>query len=147
MAAVRRKERLDIFVQMEKESRARNETNDCTVVSLAYALRVPYDVAHLIMREAGREHRKGASMWRAASIIEPGRLVEVMGLPYPPITLSEFCATHKYGRYWVGVTGHALVVENGRVCDHSDKMRRRVDKAWRVFDKPQMRIENHADAS
>lgn len=143
MAAGKRKERLDIFVQMEKESRARNETNDCTVVSLAYALRVPYDVAHLIMGKAGRQHRKGASMWAAARLIEPGRLVEVNGLPYPPITLAEFCREHRHGRYWVGVTGHALVVENGRVCDHSDKMRRRVDKAWRIHDKPQMRVENN----
>lgn len=143
MAAAKRKERLDIFVQMEKETRARNETNDCTVVSLAYALRVPYDVAHLIMGKAGREHRKGASMHVAAKLIEPGRLVEVNGLPYPPITLAEFCREHRHGRYWVGVTGHALVVENGRACDHSDKMRRRVGKAWRIHDKPQLRIENN----
>lgn len=143
MAAAKRKERLDIFVQMEKESKARNETNDCTVVSLAYALRVPYDVAHLIMGKAGREHRKGASMHVAANLIEPGRMFEVvLPLDYC-ITLAEICKTHTVGRYWVGVIGHALVVENGRVCDHSDKMRRRVDKAWRVHDKPQMRIENN----
>ena len=136
MAAAKKKERLDIFVQMAKESRARNETNDCTVISLAYALRIPYDAAHLIMGKAGREHRRGASMWAAARLIEPGRLVEVKGLPYPSITLAEFCREHRHGRYWVGVTGHALVVEGGRVCDHSDKMRRRVDKAWRIYDKP-----------
>lgn len=140
--AVRKKPRNDIFEAMRAESRARNETNDCTVVSLAYALRITYDAAHLIMGKAGREHRKGASMFMAARLIEPGRLVEVKGLPNPAITLNEFCKTHSIGRYWVGVTGHALVVENGRVCDHSDKGRRRVGKAWRVYDKPQMRIEN-----
>lgn len=134
---MRKKPRNDIFEAMRAESRARNETNDCTVVSLAYALRITYDAAHLIMGQAGREHRKGASMWAAARLIEPGRLVEVKGLPFDPqITLNEFCKTHNIGRYWVGVTGHALVVENGRVCDHSDKGRRRVDKAWRVYDKP-----------
>lgn len=133
---MRKKPRNDIFEAMRAESRARNETNDCTVVSLAYALRITYDAAHLIMGQAGREHRRGASMWAAARLIEPGRLVEVKGLPYPSITLNEFCKTHNIGRYWVGVTGHSLVVENGRVCDHSDKGRRRVDKAWRVYDKP-----------
>lgn len=145
---MRKKPRNDIFEAMREESRARNETNDCTVVSLAYALRIPYDATHLIMRQAGREHRKGACMWSAAELIEPGRLVEVKGLPFDPqITLNEFCKEHPVGRYWVGVTGHALVVENGRVCDHSDKGRRRVGKAWRVYDKPQLRIGSDASTS
>lgn len=144
---MRKKPRNDIFEAMRAESRARKETNDCTVVSLAYALRITYDAAHLIMGQAGREHRRGASMRAAARLIEPGRLVEVKGLPYPSITLNEFCKTHTIGRYWVGVTGHALVVENGRVCDHSDKGRRRVDKAWRVYDKPTLRIGTDGTSS
>lgn len=137
---MRKKSCVNIWEIYKAEQEARNETNDCTVVSLAYALRLPYDVAHLIMAKSGRVERSWGSMTCAAAIVEPGRLVKVEGLPFPHITLSEFCKTHPIGRYWVGVTGHALVVENGRVCDHSDKVRRRVDMAWRVYDKPQMRI-------
>lgn len=145
---MRKKPRLDTWELYKADIEARNESDDCTVVSLAYALRVPYDVAHLIMGKAGREDRSYGSMVSASRVIEPGRLVRLNGLPYPHITLSEFCKAHPIGRYWVGVTGHALVVENGRICDHSDKVRRRVDMAWRVFDKPKTeskKDENESD--
>ena len=115
---------------------ALGEDNDCTVVSLAYALRITYDEAHQIMGRAGREDRSHGSMIASSRVVGEDILKRVEGLPYPYITLSEFCKTHPIGRYWVGVTGHALVVENGRVCDHSDKVRRRVDMAWRVCSKP-----------
>lgn len=137
---MRKKQRIDIYADMRESSRARNETNDCTVFSLARALRITYDEAHDLMAKAGREHRRGASMYAVQRLIEPGRLVEV-DLPRDyRITLAEFLEAHPIGRYWVGVTAHALVVENGRICDHSDGRRRRVDKAWRVYDKPTLRI-------
>lgn len=134
---MRKKARLDIRHIRDGSDIARSEANDCTVISLAYALRITYDAAHLIMAQSGRPDRQGGHMHEAAKLIDPERLVKVKGLPYAPcITLNEFCEMHPIGRYWVGVTSHALVVENGRVCDHSDKGRRRVDMAWRVYDKP-----------
>lgn len=109
------------------------ETNDCTVVSLAQVLDVPYEAAHEAMaRLAGRENGKGASPFPLAMRF-PSVFVQV---PLPrdgDITLAEFCRVHSVGRYWVGVDGHQLAVINGKVVDHSRRVRRRVWSAHSVF--------------
>lgn len=107
------------------------ETNDCTVVSLAQVLEIPYGEAHGIMRAHGRQHRRGMHMWPVADSY-PSVLSMVKGLAIDEISLAEFCRAHSVGRYWVEVTGHALAVVNGKILDHSRKVRRRVMRAWKV---------------
>ena len=109
------------------------ESNDCVVVSLAYAIGLPYKAAHLVAFRSGRKDCGCGSMLKVAGILEQGIMERVTLPDNYYITLAEFCREHPRGRYWVGVTGHALVVENGRICDHSEKPRRRVDMAWRVL--------------
>lgn len=113
-----------------------NETNDCTVVSLAYALGITYPEAHQAMLLAGREHRRAAWMQSAVERLEPGMATPVK-LPYEySITLAEFVSAHPRGRFLIGVTEHAMVVVDGRICDRSDKVRRRVSYAWRINPQP-----------
>ena len=120
------------WAQYEEARDARNEDNDCTVVSLAFLLDLPYGLAHGIMRAtAGRQHRQPAHMHLAVEAY-PAVFKEVEGMPIEGISLAEFCRVHSTGRYWVRVTGHALAVINGKVYDHSRKVRRRVTDAWRV---------------
>lgn len=123
---------VDIWSLYRVDREAANETNDCTVLSLACLFGWTYGKARAAMRVAGgRQDRKSASMHVAASMI-PG-LVE-LGHPTPEETLSlaQFCRVHRRGRYWVNVTGHALAVIDGKIHDHSYSPRRRVRYAWRV---------------
>lgn len=108
------------------------EDRDCTVVSLAQVLEIPYREAHSIMRlHAGRVNGRGSHMGPVSDAY-PAALKRVSGLPMRSITLAEFCRVHNTGRYWVEVTGHALAVVNGKILDHSRKVRRLVVRAWRV---------------
>lgn len=118
----------------ERERIAANESNDCTVISLATLLGWSYGKARTVMRVVGgREDRGRGSMHMAAKGIKP--LVEVNGLcPDKGVTLGEFCRVHKRGKYWVNVTGHALAVIDGKIYDHSYSPRRRVRYAWRLED-------------
>lgn len=129
---MRKKPRINTFALYEEDRERMSETNDCTVVSLAYALGITYPEAHEAMRRAGREHRRAAWMHPAVEGLEPGVATPVK-LPYEySITLAEFVSAHPRGRFLLGVTEHALVVVDGRICDHSDKVRRRVSYAWRI---------------
>lgn len=111
---------------------AMGEKSDCTVVSLAQVLDVPYEAAHEAMaRLAGREHGKPARGCILA-IKLPAVFVKVQLPSDGNITLAEFCRVHNVGRYWVGVDGHRLAVINGKVVDHSRGVRRRVWSAYKV---------------
>lgn len=125
----RKKEHLDIYPRYAACKREHNETNDCTVTSLAFLLGVSYGEAHKAMERGGRERRKGRFMHKAAAF---AGMEIVKGLDDMGVTLGEFCAAHGRGKYWVEVTNHALAVVNGQVCDHSHKPRRIVQRAWRV---------------
>jgi hypothetical protein len=123
---------VEIYSRYDECRKALNETNDCTVTSLAFVMDWSYREAHSHMRSfAGRAVGGRAPMHMGALALNA--LSEVKGLcPDKGVTLGEFCKAHPVGRYWVNVTGHALAVINGQVHDHSLKPRRRVRYAWRI---------------
>lgn len=49
------------------------------------------------------------------------------------ITIKEFTIKHPNGRCFVVVRGHALAIIDGVVYDHSEKPRRQIQAAWRVY--------------
>lgn len=124
---------VDNWERYRQDRIAANESNDCTVISLATLMGWTYGKAHSFMRFfGGREDRRPASMYVAAAN-KSDTLSEVNGLcPDKGVTLGEFCKVHKRGRYWVNVTGHALAVIDGKIHDHSYSPRRRVRYAWRI---------------
>lgn len=98
---------------------------------------IPYDKAHTHLKLfAKRENRKGltwaametADEWCKKTLMKKG--------PYTKtnrISLKSFCEKHPVGRYWVGVSGHALAVIDGVVHDYKYGPRRQVTLAWRVY--------------
>jgi hypothetical protein len=132
---------VEIYSRYNECRKALNETNDCTVTSLAFLMGWPYRDAHKAMERGGRQHRKGRYMHTAAASAD---MKMVNGLcPDKGVTLGEFCKAHPVGRYWVEVTKHALAVVDGQVHDHSLRPLRRVKRAWRIHNEPQLRIEHH----
>lgn len=120
--------------EMVKQSKAMNETNDCTVKAFAISLGTSYDKAHRHLQNfCERKRRKGI----ISREMIPNSLTNTkfsIG-PYSKsnrITLSEFCRRHPVGRFYVVVARHAIAVIDGVVYDHSDRPRRRVEWALRI---------------
>lgn len=110
------------------------ETNDCTVVSMMNVLNISYSEAHKILRMRwDRKHRKGVYMKDLELKLTEYKVVKG---PYDRnnrITINQFVKKHPVGRFYVCVSGHALSIIDGVVYDHTDKPRRLINRAWRVY--------------
>lgn len=113
-----------------------NEFNDCTVMAWANCFDASYEKSASWLNKFGRTHRRGMRTKDLESAIQSCKLAKVKIGPYSRgnrISLSQFCKKHPVGRYYVGVRGHALCVKDGVVYDHSEKPRRQVTFAARVY--------------
>lgn len=131
---------------------SKNERNDCTVVAVAAACEVPYDVAHAAMAAEGRKPRRGALWCRTHSAIR------ALGFELAQCHAIEFISkypkahqvlrsvtTHHPDRfkqvwadgntYLVHVTGHVLTVKNGVNMDWSRGRALRAIAIYRVTKK------------
>lgn len=131
-----------------KESKSFNEHNDCTVISFATVWGCSYEQAHTHLKMAGGRQNRHALPWAACRSVAtwcPKTLIKAG--PYTHknrITLKEFCKQHPVGRYWVGVSGHALAVIDGVIYDHSYKPRRQVLMAFRVYGPKEQTLVQHS---
>ena len=111
------------------------ENNDCTVKALAIALNTSYAKAHThLKRFCGRPDRKG--IVSRDVLPQSFKNTKYRVGPYTrrnKVTLKKFCELHPQGRYYVSVRGHAIAVVDGVVYDHSDRPRRQVTFAIRIY--------------
>lgn len=116
----------------EKSVKGARETNDCTVLSLARAMSIPYDDAHSLMERAGRKNRKGIPMAIAlknAAVLRD-KFEEVV--TKRRITVATFAKNFQEGRYIVLTNRHAQSVIDGKIYDNlSFGPMRRVITAFR----------------
>lgn len=115
------------------------ENKDCTVMAMATAFDLPYQVAHKHLKEkVGRPDNQGVSMHDAFPRSLPFGMVRTHRFKIDGtknnITLGRFCKQHPEGRFIVLVRGHALAVVDGIVYDHSRKPRRHVLVAYEVME-------------
>lgn len=115
--------------------KAMKEYNDCTVKAFAITLNTSYAKAHShLKRFCGRPNGKGI----VSREVIPQSLKNTKHRvgPYTrenKVTLKKFCELHPQGRYYVSVRGHAVAIVDGVVYDHSDRPRRQVTFAIRVY--------------
>lgn len=111
------------------------EANDCTVKAFAKVFNTTYERAHKHLKDnCGRKNKKGI----VSREVIPQSLKNTRFAigPYTRqnrVTLKKFCEEHKEGRFYVSLCGHAVAVIDGVVYDHSDKPRRQVTWAMRVY--------------
>jgi hypothetical protein len=116
---------LDNFVPTDKKN--------CTVIALAITADIPYDKAHRIAKDAGRQDNRG---FRSEKLIKYyntkfGRN-QFRKVKRKPITVQKFIKTHPQGRYYVRRKGHAYAIINGMVFDRQDpKPLERIKEAWK----------------
>lgn len=125
----------------------KEEKNDCTVKALAVSLAIPYDQAYLYAKQRLNRRRnvgptakvlqrafsfdssfnelKGKALKTTYKQVD-GRMLD------REMTIGTFAKMYSSGTYYIVVRGHALVVKDGIVFDHSDKPKRRIKMAWKV---------------
>ena len=138
---------------MGPASKMATDNNSCTVKALSAAFSISYDDAHSFAakewnRVTGRGVRTsamlqtfpigfstqsralGKEITRAKATSEykqpNGTMLE------RAMNLSTFCKKHPRGTYYILVDGHALVISDGEVIDHSDRPKRRIKFAWKI---------------
>jgi len=121
--------------ELIKASKRLNEWNDCTVKAFAKVFNTTYEKAHSHLKNAcNRKNKCGIH----SSKVLPQSLKKTKHKvgPYTRenrIQLNKFCEKHPKGRYYVALCGHAIAVIDGVVYDHSDRPRRQVTWAMRVY--------------
>lgn len=123
-----------------------DDTNYCTVTATAYALNILWNEARDLLARMGRKRKGGFNIWKIAEhrflkyygeAREAKWLYNDCGGGYRArMTVATFlkkCDPTK--RYMITVSGHAMAVVDGRLCDGRDQLRRRVRWAYEVTPK------------
>ena len=124
-----------------KARKSLDETNDCTVISLAVAAKLPYEIAHELLKERGRKHRRGSWPHHVTDAIKSvrGKVtkldIEVLrkknnnhGLT--PNNIVKVLS--KYRNYIAYTHNHALAIRKGKVEDWSTGRRLRITSVYEV---------------
>ena len=94
-----------------------NETNFCTVVSIATAFNWSAGKAHRLLAKHGRQHRKGPS-WsiytRALreACAKEGKHLQ-LSEAYNGMTIGRFAKEHPTGTWIIAVKGHVICLKDG----------------------------------
>lgn len=106
---------------------------NCTVVALAAAASLPYDIAHSIAEAAGRKKNKGFQSEKLLKYFNKKRgSTQFKKVKRSTITVQKFCKNYPTGHYYVRKRGHAYAVIDGIVVDHTKpKPRERILEAWK----------------
>jgi len=110
------------------------EKNDCTVQTLANALHISYDEAHIILKDAGRKdkHRFNFVAWA-----DKQENLIAMNLHGIRITTGKIgsifvCA---FGTWICKTRGHVFAIVNGIVVDNSTpRLKAPVLNIWQVVE-------------
>lgn len=125
------------YSAIRKASDKRGERNDCAVVAVSIAGRVPYNKAHDALRLAGRKNRKGTQRWQTKAALETiGCTYEVTEAPRQPngsrYTAKTIGNGFKRGFYLVFYRGHVAAMVNGKIEDWTDDRNHRVQEVWKI---------------
>lgn len=114
-----------------------SERLDCTVMAWANCFDCTYHQAHSWLNRFGRKNQKPMLYTDLEKALKACTKSKVKIGPYGRevrgITLNQFLKKHSHGRYYVCFNDHALCVKDGVVYDHSERGRRLVIFAARVY--------------
>ena len=112
------------------------DRNCCTVVALWVVTGNPIQMCAEYMRIHGRVRRKGMVKAEWNKALESMKKFKVKKGVYDQqnrITVGQFIKKHPVGTYYVANNGHAFVIRDGEVIDHTEGYRRQITCAYRVY--------------
>ena len=98
-----------------------NETNFCTVVSIACAFNWSAGKAHRLLAKHGRPHRRGPK-WTDYTLAlqeaaeKAGRSVSFFN-NFNGMTINRFAKEHPTGTFIIAVKGHVICLKDGEFQD------------------------------
>lgn len=132
------------FQEVQRESQAIGETNDCTVKAVSIACQVPYSEAHQYLKSLGRKNRRGHH-WQANGIGYAEALhkigVEGVEVGFRSKTVKTLARELTKGHYMVKVKGHVLAIVDGKVEDWTEGRQHRVLKVMRIKNPRLQKVE------
>ena len=132
---------------------AKQETNDCVVISLSSAFEINYESAHEFARTRfGRKNRQGTRGFIEIMDRLSISKLTINNKKFSPVTtivpdnkpssqlkkmtVNQFIMKNPKGTFIMVVNGHAFTIKNGVVVgnfEDSVKIKRRVLRAYKVF--------------
>jgi hypothetical protein len=118
-----------------------NEANDCTVIAVAIAGKVPYGMAHSLMKMEGRENRGTSTVHATRTALrELGAEdilldIEKLKKKNKGVGLTAGNVTRvlsKYRTYIAFTTDHVLTIRKGIVEDHTAGGRHRLLEIFEI---------------
>jgi hypothetical protein len=141
------------YQEIRKASSAMNEQNDCSVVAIAIACGVSYEVAHAALKKAGRIDRHGTYRWHSKAAIESlGFKVRAWNYQEKRAMISRYPGVHsklqsitthhmrRFPQAWadchpnliVASSRHMLAIKDGVVRDWSINNAMRLQDIWEI---------------
>lgn len=118
-----------------------NEDNDCSVKAVAIAGRTTYNIAHALLKAAGRKDRKGCRVSLINSVLEEGLSTTLRDMPMEVLrkrrggglTSNNIHTVLNKQRTYIAYTrDHVLTIRNGKLEDWTDGRRFRVLRVLEV---------------
>lgn len=98
-----------------------NETNFCTIVSIACAFNWSAGKAHRLLAKHGRPHRRGPKWTDYSMALEEACKKEGRSISYLKdfngMTINRFAKEHPTGTFIIAVKGHVICLKDGEFQD------------------------------
>lgn len=111
------------------------EKNDCTVRAISIAYQIPYEEAHIKLKDFGRKDGKACFNFahfmntKIVTTLKVTRSSKQRSLG----SLQAFCNDHPTGRYVIRIAGHALAIVDGVIHDSwKPGPRTQIKDYWKV---------------
>ena len=129
------------YEKTRKPSAAYNETDDCTVIAVAIAGKVSYEMAHSVLKKCGRKDRSGASVQAVSAALGSIGAEEIelctmkleyknKGVSLTPNNIVKVLS--KYRNYIAYTCNHAIAIRKGVVEDWTEGKRHRIIEVYEV---------------
>lgn len=107
------------------------EKNDCTIRALAVSACIPYELAHKIGKEAGRQNGRGFFPDVLLKRAKNHYGIKYKKKRYKSVTIQRFVRENPVGRYYVATNNHAFAIINGAIYDNGlNRPLQRIEEAY-----------------
>ena len=107
--------------QIWDQREAYGERSDCSVIAMSCAFGIPYNVAHDILKDAGRVDKRGFGFcaWLRQTVAALDHICgyKVTPVRVPRLTLSQVRRDFPKGRFVIRKSGHAFAMIDGKILD------------------------------
>lgn len=129
------------YTDWDKVFKIPNDRRYCTVVALCIVTQWSMEDSNHWMGLFGRKRNRGMCLESQHKALTSMTQYKAVKGPYTKdnrITIKKFIEKHPEGRYYCLCRGHAFAIVDGVLYDHTEKWRRQITCAYRVYTKEEL---------